>query len=344
VIETCVRAARAAAGPGVPILVLDDASTDRTGQILATMANDDAALHVLGGSRDALPAGWFGKPWACQRAAMEAVRRFPEVEWLLFVDADVVLQEHAPALAVGYAEANQLDLLSGFGRLVLVGFWEKVLQPAVAGLILADYDLERVANPPPGDPRPIANGQFLLFRKQAYQAIGGHEAVANNVLDDVGMATAIQKTGHKYHMTYMPGLFDCRMYTSLGEIWRGWTKNLFPGFRRNWGLVLATEVFIGGWVVGPWLCLALSPLLPWELGLWGLLSVVLMASVRIYLDRRFGQDSTSLPFMALGWSLLGLLILNSAIQTSRGQATWKGRILASPSPQHSSTSPAPPKG
>jgi cellulose synthase/poly-beta-1,6-N-acetylglucosamine synthase-like glycosyltransferase len=106
VIETCVRAARAAAGPSVPILVLDDASTDRTGQILATLASDDAALHVLGGSRDALPAGWFGKPWACQRAAKEALRRFPEVEWLLFIDADVVLQEHAPALAVGYAETT----------------------------------------------------------------------------------------------------------------------------------------------------------------------------------------------------------------------------------------------
>lgn len=329
-IVACVRAARAALGPGPAIFALDDGSTDGTGALLAQEQRGDPNLHVIVGGGEPLPAGWLGKPWACQRLAAAARAQDPTLEWLLFIDADVRLAPGSVGAVVGYAERNTLDLLSGFGQLELRSFWEKVLQPAVAGLILGAHDFAKTNAPAKPDAELIANGQLMLARAAAYFGAGGHQLVANNVLDDVGMAQAFVARGLRYHIAYMTTVFSCRMYTSMGEIWAGWNKNLFAGFGRSWAKVIIVVMAIFAVVLAPWGAVLLGAvgLAPLGLGLWGLLTVALQLGLRVYLDGVFEQDRRYSITMPLGWALLSLLLLSSAVSTSLGRTRWKGRALS----------------
>ena len=154
-----------------------------------------------------MPTGWFGKPWALQRAQKSATG-----EWLAFVDADVTLQPEAVSRVIGYAQQHQLDMVTGLGNLVMESFWEKVLQPAVGGLILAGNSLSQVNNPEKKD-KNLANGQFIVISREAYDRLGGHECVKANILDDIGIARAVVANDMRYHCLDLQALFDCRMYT-----------------------------------------------------------------------------------------------------------------------------------
>ena len=348
-IGTCLAHLAAQTAHGDPsidlgVVVLDDGSTDRTAELLS--AAGAPWLTVLQGGEGPLPPGWLGKPWACQRAGeaaaadMEGVTHGDGVAhgdgveapcFLLFIDADVRLAPAAVVAAVGHVQRSGLDLLSGFGSLELHSFWEKVMQPAVSGLILAGNDPARVNDPDKRRGPPLANGQFMCFSLSGWQALGGHGAVRANVLDDVGMATAVTEAGLAYELVHMREIFACRMYDGFASLWSGWTKNLFAGMGRSWPMALALVAFTLLLSVLPSVVLfaALFGWLPAGVGLWAGLAVALSQGLRFYLDGVFGQErryGLTAPLAAL---LLAGLILNSAIQDTWGTRTWKGRTLPS---------------
>ncbi len=127
-IGACVDAILGQDHPHLRLLVLDDGSTDGTDAVLANRLGDPRLTVVQGGG-GALPEDWLGKAWACQRAAQHFLESEDAPEWLLFVDADVVLHPHAVSAVLGQAIANDLAMLSGLGRLVMESFWEKVMGP-----------------------------------------------------------------------------------------------------------------------------------------------------------------------------------------------------------------------
>lgn len=327
-IEGCVRAVLAQDLPGLRAVVLDDGSTDGTGEVLGRLAAAEPRLRVVNGGGGPLPDGWLGKPWACMRAARAAFDLPDPPDWLLFVDADVRLAPRAASASLAYALRNELAMVSGLGRFDMRTFWEKTLQPAVGGLIIAGNDLARNNDPARRRGDPLANGQFILLRRDAWEAVGGHEAVRACVLDDVGLATAVTAKGFPYHLVFMRDLFSCRMYTSLAELWNGWSKNLFVGLGRRWSAVVFVTVFIALTAVLPYAGVVAGFLLGASFGWTALAAVVLLHAVRLYLDRVFGQEAiyglTHLPAAVM----LVALILHSAARTSRGRATWKGRVLA----------------
>jgi len=179
--------------------------------------------------------------------------------------------------------------------------------------------------------RPLANGQFILVRRHTWEAVGGHAAVADDVLDDIGIASAVQAAGYLVQAVFMRRLFRCRMYTSLPELWEGWSKNLFAGMEHSWKVAMGVVVGLSLFVLSPWLlgALALAGAVPGAMGGMALGVCLLQLIMRAHLDRIFEQDVRYVPTMPLGFMVLVLLVLNSAIQTSRGTATWKGRVLAS---------------
>ena len=320
VIEACVAGALAQDHPSVEVVVLDDGSTDETAARLAAFPD----VRVIEGSQEPLPEGWLGKPWACHRAAQHALG-----DWLLFVDADVRLAPEAVSRALAYAQEHELDLLSGLGQLENGSLGERILMPAVTGAILASNPLPEV-NDPERPKKAFASGQFLLFRREAYEAIGGHRAVKDNVVDDVGLATAIKREGLLLHVVHMRALYRCRMYTSGSEAWAGWRKNLFRGIHSSWAILLLAGLFQLGFLYAPLgvlLAVAFGWLTPWVAVPAGL-AVVSVHALRAYLDRVFGEPVVfgQLTHL-LGNALFFFLLVDSAVATTRGVVTWKGRTV-----------------
>ncbi len=311
----------------ITTVILNDGSTDRTGELLAAH-HHEKNLNILEGGGGPLPDGWLGKAWACQRGAKFHIESDQPPEWLLFVDADVRLHPHAVTGVLGHAQRNELAMVSGLGNLVMESFWEKLLQPVVAGLIMAGNDLEKINDPENQDDRPLANGQFILVRRDAYEAVGGHGAVRADVLDDVGMASAITGAGFPYHLIFMRTLFDCRMYASFGEIWEGWTKNMFAGMRHSWLNLIIVMCFLA------WIALVPYLLCGWglatgntEWAIWGGGIATLIQLVRLWLDIQVGQDIRYGPTQPIGVTLVLMLLFHSGIRASRGTAEWKGRVV-----------------
>lgn len=317
-IGACVAALRASDHGDLDIVVFDDASTDGTGELARA-----AGARVLSGGGD-VPAGWKGKPWALHRAA-EALG---EPAWILFVDADVRVHPAALSRAHSRAIADGVPFLSGFGRLDMVGFWEKVIQPSVGGLILAGNDLDKVNDPARADV-VIANGQFILVEGAAYRAVGGHAAVAADILDDVGLARAFVARGYPIRVLFMRELFGCRMYTNLRELWLGWTKNLYAGMRYSVALPVALSMFIAFEFVLPYALPVLAIARGDVPGLAASLALLaLIHAVRFWMDGIFGQDRRYGLLQGLGATMLVGLLLDSVRRARTGNVVWKGRRYA----------------
>jgi chlorobactene glucosyltransferase len=225
-VERCLRSVLAARYPTFEVLLVDDHSDDGTGDIARAIAATDPRLRVL--ESPPLPPGWFGKQWACATGA-----RVARGDVLLFADADT---EHAPDLlprAVNAMRAFGADLMSVAGWQELGSFWERLLQPHVFAMLMIRYGGTEGVNRARRPEDVIANGQCFLVRRDAYTAIGGHEAVRENVAEDLMFAQTMARAGRRVRMVLGPEQLSTRMYTSLRELVEGWGKNIYAGGRYS---------------------------------------------------------------------------------------------------------------
>ncbi|HEX6058466.1 MAG TPA: glycosyltransferase family 2 protein, partial [Gemmatimonadaceae bacterium] len=223
-IERCVRSALAAEWPRLEVLVVDDHSTDDTGAIARRIAAEDPRLRVV--VPPPLPAGWFGKPWACQ-AGFDASRG----ALVLFVDADTRQAPDLVPRAVQAMRARGAGLLSVDADQELGTFWEKVVQPQIFGMLWARFGGTEIVNRSTRVHDKIANGQCILVRRDAYEAVGGHRAVRDRVAEDLMLAQRFFLAGRNPALVLGAGRISTRMYTSLAALVRGWTKNAYAGGR-----------------------------------------------------------------------------------------------------------------
>jgi chlorobactene glucosyltransferase len=221
-VERCLRSVLAARYAAFEVLLVDDHSDDGTGDIARGIAATDPQLRVL--ESPPLPPGWFGKQWACATGA-----RFAGGDILLFADADT---EHTPDLlprAVNGMRGLRADLMSVAGWQELGSFWERLLQPQVFAMLMIRYGGTEGVNRARRPEDVIANGQCFLVRRDAYEAIGGHEAVRENVAEDLMLAQTMARAGRRVRMVLGPEQLSTRMYTSLRELIEGWGKNIYAG-------------------------------------------------------------------------------------------------------------------
>ena len=231
-IADCIRSIRASTWPDLELVVVDDHSTDGTGALAREAAAGDPRVKIV--NAPDLPAGWFGKQWACQSGAAHATGSL-----LLFTDADT---RHAPDLVgrmVRMRDRRGAELLSVAGHQEMGTVWERAVQPSVFTLILTRYGgadaIERATNPRD----VVANGQCFMMSRRVYDAIGGHEAVRGYVAEDVMMAQAIQARGDRVSLALGIGQLSTRMYDGLGSLMKGWGKNMYAGGRHAmwWGAI-----------------------------------------------------------------------------------------------------------
>ena len=316
-IGACVDALLASDYPDIEVLVVDDRSEDGTGE--EVRRRGDPRLRVIEGEPP--PDGWAGKPAACQRGAEEA-----DGEWLLFVDADVQLAPWTIRRAVQTANARSVGLLSLWGTWALGSFWERLLIPVIGGFVRAAHPLERINSPE--NPAAFANGQFMLFAAEAYREGGGHARVASCVLEDVLLGRAMRAEGHRVELLLAPRAFRVRLYRSLGDIWAGFSKNMYAGMSHRPSLALLAAAFVGSVHLGPLVAVA-AALVPGlgTCGLAGLISLGCMWSVRLLDDRDARRrDLLCAALHPVGNGVLVGIILNSMLRHHLGATVaWKGR-------------------
>jgi len=201
------------------VIVVNDQSTDRTGEILAELALRIPKLKVL--SAGELPCGWTGKNHAVNIGAAAA-----QGEWLLFTDADTFHSPGSAHRALSDAADHHAVLVSYSPEQEMEGFWERALIPFVYWRLESKFSFARVNDP--HCPDAAANGQFLMIQRDAYFAVGGHEAVAGEIVEDVALARLVKAGGYGIYFTAPLGMVRTRMYRSFRAMWQGWTKNLYP--------------------------------------------------------------------------------------------------------------------
>ncbi len=232
---SCLESLVAQTGIPFEIIVVDDHSTDRTREIAQSFSGLRSAVRVI--EAGPLPAGWTGKNNAVAAGAREA-----RGEWLLFTDADTVHLPGSLAAALSEARENQADLLSYSPEQIAVTFWEMAVLPVVFAELARQYPPSKVSDP--NSPEAAANGQYILIRREAYDAVGGHAAIAFEILEDVALARAVKASGRKIRFRYAATRVRTRMYRNFRQLREGWTKNLallFPepeGWQSRLNLVL----------------------------------------------------------------------------------------------------------
>lgn len=211
--ELPLQDAEAAHGGDWEIIVVNDASTDGTRQV----AESFAGVTVMDAPK--LEKGWTGKANAVWAGAQQA-----RGAWLLFTDADTVHEPGHLRLAMIEAERHGAGMLSYSPRQVVRGLAQRALMPLIFGDLAATYAPGKVNDP--SRTVAAANGQFLLVRRDVYEAIGGHRAVRGAVLEDVELALLVKRRKLGLRFRYAPEAVSTRMYRSFGAMWEGWTKNL----------------------------------------------------------------------------------------------------------------------
>lgn len=325
-IGACVRSLLGSAYPDREIIVVDDRSEDGTGEILRALCDQGVqGLRVVEGAE--LPAGWLGKPWACWQGYLEA-----SGEVLLFTDADTLHEPELLGRAVGALIAEEADLVSIVPRQLMGSFWERIVMPQILLTISLRYrDAARV-NRTRKARDVIANGQFILVRREAYEAVGGHEAVRGEVVEDLRLAQRFVAEGRRIFLAHAEELMATRMYRSLRELVAGWSKNVALGARQTvdpwlqpavpWLIALFLLIF---WVLPP-VALAVSALgwtdgriLAWSLGATGL---SLLFWIVLYFKWRIPRGHAL--FYPLGAAVAAGIFVLSALRGER--VAWKGRV------------------
>lgn len=310
VIERTVRAMLAQDYDPLEVIVVDDRSTDATGDILGTFA--DPRLIVIHG--DEPPPGWLGKPWALAQGSRRATG-----ELLLFVDADILYAPEAVAAAVAHWQRRGVAMIALLPHFELHGFWENVAIPNLSEFVFTLGPIF-VANRSRRPIFAVGGGIGNLLQREAYDASGGHEALRDAIVDDVGLARQLRVAGFRTEMVLADDMVSVRMYHGLREIVDGFTKNVFAAFGRKYTLLILLTLFALFANLFPFLmALRGDPIALVAVGVITAMRLVLSAGLRYRLDVALVAQ----PVMSVVWSWI--MFRSMWITGIKRRLAWRGR-------------------
>ncbi|MCG3137628.1 MAG: hypothetical protein HJJLKODD_01477 [Phycisphaerae bacterium] len=324
-IGRCVRSLIAQDYPALQIIAINDRSSDRTAEIIDDLARRHPerfrALHVT-----QLREGWFGKNNAMRVGVEQA-----DGEWFCFTDADChFLSPRTLTTAVHYALQERVDFLCILPVLETGTFWERLLQPVCAAIMVMWFRPEKV-----NDPRSkaaYANGAFMLMKRELYESLGGHEAVRTELNEDMHLARLTKEAGRRLRVVENEDLYQTRMYTDFRSTWRGWSRIFLGCFGSLRRLLISTAVLslasifpyvsllIGvlGWLMSggtPWMWLTLTAA--------GTVAIQLSLLFRFY--RLARCDVRYLPGYFLGAVVALTMLVNAMLKLNgRARTVWRG--------------------
>lgn len=320
----CLASVAAQDYPDLEIVVVDDRSTDRTPEIARTFAESDRRARVV--TIADLPLGWTGKTHALHLAAEQA-----RGEWFWFIDADT---RHAPeslAVALEYARSHDAALMSLIPLMRCETFWENVVQPLAGIVLMQSYPPIFVNN----DRMKLAfaNGQYILIRRDAYLAAGGHSAVRDKFVEDIYLARRVKGLGLPIRTAISSEISSTRMYTSLGSILRGWSRILYDALdRKVWrlaGKILEPLVFGQVGLIAPVAGLYLlargtdARFAAWLLGL----STVQFVFTYLVMRKMYRLSAPTTRYVLwypLAVIIMDWILLKSIAMCLTGRVQWRG--------------------
>jgi chlorobactene glucosyltransferase len=331
-IRTCVVSLLGQDYSPFEIIVVNDHSEDSTGKILAELQEENPQLRVLNCA--ALPQGWTGKNWACDEGYRQA-----QGELIVFTDADT---QHAPQFLRKAASAilqEQADLLTVIPRFSTVSLAEKAIMPVLIWLAYSVFPFAlmnrnrlRIVS--------YSNGAFLMFRRNAYQKIGGHAVIRDNVIDDLTLGRRIRQSGQRCVVVNGAAALECRMYTCMQEIYSGFAKNLFRLFSNSLPNCIAVPLSALCWLffcliyilpvcaAGAFFIFRLQGSLIFPVtALVAGASILCSFSSFFIVSTHFRYPRLMAFLYPVTIFLLFTIAMNSIIQTVSGRTAWKGRSL-----------------
>ena len=303
------------------ILVVNDQSSDATAPVVRDCTKRIPNLRLI--EAGSLPNGWVGKNHALWVGVQQATS-----PWLLFTDADAQHSGNSVARAIQIAQEQQAQLVSFSPEQISRSWYEKALIPFIYLRLAKKFSYEQVNDPK--SPIAAANGQFLLIRRDVYDAIGGHRGVAGEVLEDVAIALRVKQAGRRIWFGSGQGLVRTRMYTSFGAMWEGWKKNLYRLMGGTpWTVVREMESTLP-WI--PFLLILLGLKFPFLLFLGILLLIARQAIYGLDLARNHYPFSFIFYYIPAAFLYAGVLWA-SYRSHARGRIAWKGREYSIGAPE-----------
>lgn len=312
----CLESLVAQDGVSFEVIVIDDHSTDRTHEIAESfVGKGNGIVRVI--EAGPLPDGWTGKNNAVTTGARAA-----RGEWLLFTDADTVHLPGSLARALKEVQDHDVDMLSYSPEQIAVTFWEMAVLPVVFAELARQYPPSKVSDP--NSLAAAANGQYILVTRAAYDAVGGHAAIAGSILEDVALARAIKASGRKIRFRYAADAVRTRMYRNFAQLRDGWTKNLALLFPKPGWLAFKTLAI---WAA-PWTCLILRLALGTSEWWWNI--VFLGTAMYVTMRLRRANFDLAMEFLGaiFGMPMFAYLLLRSKRAHNKHAVSWKGRVYS----------------
>ena len=322
VIDRCATLLREQSHQEIEIIFVLDRCTDGTHKLLQKHADEDPRIRII--ENDQCPDDWSGKCHAAQIGATEAT-----CNWLLFTDADTQFDQELVRCAVASAIQRKASLLSILSTLTITKTFERIVQPIARTFLVRQFPVDRINSSQRA--RPFANGQFLLFSRDAYEEIGGHESVKKELLEDIAFAKLIcRKTEGRVQVLFADGLLKCSMYSTFAAFRSGWKRIYIEAHNRNvkklkrsasTALIVGVALPLAG-IAGMVMGYSNSQPLFWT----SAASLVAFIFVIAWLYKINGAPVVFAVFSPIGAVVVAQLLLDAASMLQRGEPIrWGGR-------------------